>query len=141
MIETQRGLHNAAAIANGKGIDFVLIGTGALAVSLGGFPSVDKGHEDACRSVFDACRTAGVPCGIFTMSAEAAAKRRAEGYAFVTVANDIDVVSRGFAGAMTKFQDSATAASHNAAQRSNGMSGQLLIQFAAPTASCSLLLV
>ena len=37
----------------------------------------------------EACRTAGVPCGIFTMSAEAAAKRRDEGYAFVTVADDI----------------------------------------------------
>src|SRR5258708_9097814 len=59
MIETQRGVHNAAAIANGKGIDFVLICTGDLAVSLGGFPNVDKRHEDACRSVFDACRTAG----------------------------------------------------------------------------------
>src|SRR5882724_9792468 len=77
MIETQRGVHNAAAIANVKGIDFVLIGTGDLAISLGGFRNVDKRHEEACKTVFDACRTAGVPCGIFTMSAEAAAKRRA----------------------------------------------------------------
>jgi kynurenine formamidase/2-keto-3-deoxy-L-rhamnonate aldolase RhmA len=141
MIETQRGVDNASAIANVEGIDFVLIGTGDLAISLGGFPHVDARHEQACKAVFDACRAAGVPCGIFTMSAEAAAKRRAEGYAFVTVANDVDVLSRGFAGAMTKFQDSAATPSHNAAQRSNGMSGQILMQFAAALAEGSIRVV
>ena len=65
MIETQRGVHNASAIANVKGIDFVLIGTGDLAISLGGFPNVDQRHEQACKTVLDACRAAGVPCGIF----------------------------------------------------------------------------
>jgi kynurenine formamidase/2-keto-3-deoxy-L-rhamnonate aldolase RhmA len=141
MIETQRGVHNASAIAHTKGIDFVLIGTGDLAISLGGFPSVDKRHEEACRTVFDACKAAGVPCGIFTMSAEAAAKRRAEGYAFVVVGNDIDVVSRGFAGAMTKFRDSPAVAAHTATQRSSGMSGQLLMQFAAAVADGSIRVV
>ena len=82
----------------------MLIGTGDLAISLGGFPNVDQRHEEACKTVFDACKAAGVPCGIFTMSAEAAAKRRAEGYALVTVADDIGVTSRGFKAAMTKFQ-------------------------------------
>jgi kynurenine formamidase/2-keto-3-deoxy-L-rhamnonate aldolase RhmA len=130
MIETERGVHNAAAIVATAGIDFVLIGTGDLAISLGGFPNVDARHEDACRTVFHACKAAGMPCGIFTVSAEAAAKRRHEGYALVTVANDIDVVSRGFKSAMTKFQDSAHTAGHNAAQRSSGMSTQLLAQFA-----------
>jgi 2-keto-3-deoxy-L-rhamnonate aldolase RhmA len=106
MIETQGGVQNAAAIANTKGIDFVFIGTGDLAISLGGFPNVDKRHEEACQTVLKACKEAGVPCGVFTMSAEAAAKRRDEGYAFVTVADDIGVASRGFTAAMTKFQNS-----------------------------------
>lgn len=105
MIETQRGVRNAAAIASTPGIDFVLIGTGDLAVSLGGFPNVDARHEQACRAVLDACTAAGVPCGIFTGSAEAAAARRREGYAFVVVGNDIDVVARGFAGAMRRFNE------------------------------------
>src|SRR6476661_5517426 len=69
MIETQRGVHNAAAIAATAGIDFVLIGTGDLAISLGGFPNVDRRHEEACKAVLEACRATGVPCGIFTMSA------------------------------------------------------------------------
>jgi kynurenine formamidase/2-keto-3-deoxy-L-rhamnonate aldolase RhmA len=137
MIETQRGLHNASAIVNTKGIDFVFIGTGDLAISLGGFPSVDKRHEEACATVLDACRRAGVPCGIFTMSAETAAKRRDEGYAFVTVADDIGVASRGFKTAFAKFQDSASVQGHNAAQRSSGMSKELLARFAAALADAS----
>src|SRR5262249_51882139 len=99
MIETQRGVHNAAAIANTPGIDFVLIGTGDLALSLGGFPSADPRHEQACRTVLDACRKAQIPCAIFTGSTEAALKRRREGYALVVTANDVDVVSRGFSTA------------------------------------------
>jgi kynurenine formamidase/2-keto-3-deoxy-L-rhamnonate aldolase RhmA len=106
MIETQRGVRNAAAIASTPGIDFVLIGTGDLAVSLGGFPKVDARHEQACRAILAACDAAGVPCGIFTPSAEAAAARRREGYAFVVVGNDIDVVARGFTSAMTRFNRS-----------------------------------
>jgi kynurenine formamidase/2-keto-3-deoxy-L-rhamnonate aldolase RhmA len=141
MIETVRGVRNASAIAHTKGIDFVLIGTGDLAISLGGFPNVDKRHEDACRAVFEACKAAGVPCGIFTMTTGAAAKRRDEGYAFVTVADDINVVSRGFSAAMTKFRDSTSAASHNAMQTETGMSTQLLAQFATAIADGSIKVV
>jgi kynurenine formamidase/2-keto-3-deoxy-L-rhamnonate aldolase RhmA len=137
MIETVHAVQNASAIAHTKGIDFVFIGTGDLAISLGGFPNVDQRHEEACKTVFDACKAAGVPCGIFTMSAEAAAKRRDEGYAFVTVADDISVTSRGFKAALTKFQDSAPALGHNAAQRSDGMSKELLARFATALADGS----
>jgi hypothetical protein len=41
-------------------------------------------------------------------------ERRAEGYALVTVADDIGVTSRGFKARWTKFQDSAAAPAHNA---------------------------
>src|SRR5262245_51748291 len=54
MIETQRGVRNAAAIASTPGIDFVLIGTGDLAMSLGVAPGTAR-HEQACRTVFEAC--------------------------------------------------------------------------------------
>jgi kynurenine formamidase/2-keto-3-deoxy-L-rhamnonate aldolase RhmA len=141
MIETQRGVHNDAAIARTKGIDFVFIGTGDLAISLGGFPNVDQRHEEACKTVFDACKAARVPCGIFTMSAEAAAKRRTEGYAPVTVADDIGVTSRGFRAAMAKFQDSAAVPGHNATPRSSGMSKELLAQFASSLADGSVRVV
>jgi kynurenine formamidase/2-keto-3-deoxy-L-rhamnonate aldolase RhmA len=103
MIETVRGVRNAAAIANTPGVDFVLIGTGDLAISLGGFPRVDARHGEACASVLQACRAAGVACGIFTLNAEAAIARRRDGYPIVVVANDIDIVAGGFSRAMKEF--------------------------------------
>ncbi len=41
MIETAAGVENAEAIARVPGIDFVFIGTGDLALSLGCFPDID----------------------------------------------------------------------------------------------------
>lgn len=99
MIETAAGVERAAEIAAVPGLDFVFIGTGDLALSLGCFPEVDGRHEAACRAVRDACRAAGVPCGIYSASAEGAAARLAEGYAAAVAANDIDVAVAGFAAA------------------------------------------
>ena len=93
MIETERGVHNAQAIARTPGVDFVLIGSGDLSLSLA---STAMQVEDACRTVLQACRSAGTPCAIYTNSAEQAVARAREGYAMVTVANDITVVATGF---------------------------------------------
>ncbi len=107
MIETVRGVRQAAAIANTPGVDFVLIGTGDLAISLGGFPHVDQRHEEACKTVLDACKAANIPCGIFTGNVEGAKARRDQGYPIVVAANDIEVVAGGFARAMAQFSGSA----------------------------------
>ena len=107
MIETAAGVGQAEAIARTPGIDLLFIGTGDLALSLGCFPEPDERHEAACRRVFEACQAAGVPCGIFTASADEAAKRRAEGYALVVVANDIGVIGGGFAQAQDRFGSAA----------------------------------
>ena len=107
MIETVRGVRNAAAIANTPGVDFVLIGTGDLAISLGGFPHVDQRHGEACAAVLQACKAAGTACGIFTLNVDAALARRKDGYPIVVVANDIDIVSSGFGRAMDLFTGKA----------------------------------
>jgi 2-keto-3-deoxy-L-rhamnonate aldolase RhmA len=103
MIETLAGLKNAAAIAAVPGVDLVFIGTGDLALSLGAFPDAGGRHEDACRDILAACRAAWTPCGIFTTSAEAASKRRAQGYRLVVVADDITMIADGFKAATTAF--------------------------------------
>lgn len=103
MIETARGLANAEAIAAAPGIDFVFIGTGDLAISLGCFPTIDQRHEDACRAIKAACAKVGMPCGIFTTSAEAAIARAQEGYDLVVVANDIGILASGFQAARATF--------------------------------------
>jgi 2-keto-3-deoxy-L-rhamnonate aldolase RhmA len=107
MIETERAVENAAEIAGTPGIDFVFIGSGDLAISLGTFPQPDPRHAEACRRVLDTCKGKGVPCAIFTANAAAAIKRRREGYALVVVANDIDLIKGGFASAMNEFNDAA----------------------------------
>ena len=99
MIETVRGVANAAEIVATPGIDLVFLGTGDLALSIGCFPEFDERHEQACRSVQSACRSAGVHCGIFTGTAEAARERREQGFAATVAANDVDIVRRGFATA------------------------------------------
>jgi kynurenine formamidase/2-keto-3-deoxy-L-rhamnonate aldolase RhmA len=103
MIETQRGVDAAAAIANMPGVDFVLIGSVDLAVSLGGLPRFDARHAQACARVLQACKAAGIPCGIYTGDAAAAVARREEGYPVTVVANDIAVVVQGFSRAMAEF--------------------------------------
>ena len=103
MIETARGVANAAPIAATPGIDLVFIGTGDLALSLGCFPRVDARHEEACLAVLKACRQAGTPCGIFTGHTEAALARARDGYDLVVVANDIGIVTAGFGEAVARF--------------------------------------
>jgi 2-keto-3-deoxy-L-rhamnonate aldolase RhmA len=108
MIETARGADNAAEIAQTPGVDFVLIGTGDLSLSVG---TGDGGgsREAACRSILQACREAGRPCAIYTANGDEAIARVHEGYAMVVAATDITVVSQGFSAAMRRLRDNMQA--------------------------------
>jgi 2-dehydro-3-deoxyglucarate aldolase/4-hydroxy-2-oxoheptanedioate aldolase len=106
MIETVRGVENASAIARTPGVDFVLIGTGDLALSLGAAGG-KTARDDACGEVLQACREAAIPCAIFTTSVDDAVARVRDGYAMVVAANDIAVVTSGFGDAMRRFRKDA----------------------------------
>ena len=125
MIETLRGVKHAAAIASTPGVDFVLIGTGDLAVSLNGFPRVDERHAEACNAILEACRTAGIACGIYTGNADTAVARHRDGYPIVVVANDIGIVADGFTQAMTRFGGVTRAASSGIVQAAQASPGYL----------------
>jgi 2-keto-3-deoxy-L-rhamnonate aldolase RhmA len=103
MIETKAGLTNAAAIAATKNADFVFIGTGDLALSLGTQPG-STAHSKACNAILRACRKAGTPCGTFTMTVEAAAARAADGFWMTVVANDVSAVGGAFSTAAAVFK-------------------------------------
>ena len=92
MIETKRGVDNAAKIAKVPGVDMVFIGTGDLALSLGTFPEFDDRHEAAIEKVQAACRAAGTPCGVFTPFVTFALDRRRQGFQWVVLGSDIDMV-------------------------------------------------
>jgi 2-keto-3-deoxy-L-rhamnonate aldolase RhmA len=104
MIETARGAENAAAIARTPGVDFILIGTGDLSLSVG-FDDGGARRENACQRILHACREAGRPCAIYTANAQEAVARVREGYAMVIAATDITVVLQGFGEAMRRFRD------------------------------------
>jgi 2-keto-3-deoxy-L-rhamnonate aldolase RhmA len=108
MIETVRGVGNAGAIAHTPGVDFVLIGTGDLALSIGGDDAAAR-RDEACDRILRACRDAGTPCAIYTPTAADAAARVREGYAMVIAATDITLVAQGFSDAMQRFRSDVQA--------------------------------
>jgi len=131
MIETERGVLNAAAIARTPGVDFVLIGSGDLTLSLA---SRSRQVEDACRGVLQDCRSAGIPCAIYTNSAEQAVARACEGYAMVTVANDISVVTRGFNDTTRQYRSAMNTNSPSTSAADPSKPTKLLEDFAAAIA-------
>ncbi len=110
MIETAKGVENAAGIASVEGVDMVFIGTGDLSLSLGAFPAMHHDHSVACADVHRACNAAWTPCGVFTPSLELAKMRRAQGYRMVVMANDMDLLARGFNQASIGFTAKPVAA-------------------------------
>jgi 2-keto-3-deoxy-L-rhamnonate aldolase RhmA len=104
MIETSKGLANAASIATAKNVDFVFIGGGDLGLSLGVVPG-SKPHARACATILKACQQARRPCGLFTFGGRAAAEKIDEGYALTVVHNDVSAVSDAFSDAANAFRD------------------------------------
>lgn len=102
MIETELGLANAAEIIATPGIDMVFIGSGDLALSLGTGGPV--GLEEAIQQILRLCRSSGVPCGIFTASAEDARDRLSGGFAFVVAEDDIRLARNGIARSLTSVR-------------------------------------
>jgi 2-keto-3-deoxy-L-rhamnonate aldolase RhmA len=105
MIETDAGLAAAKEIAAVEGVDMIFIGTGDLSLSLGTFPTHRHDHTVACADIHRICRAAYMPCGVFTGRSEMAALARSQGYRMVTIANDIDIVQRGFVETTRRFRD------------------------------------
>jgi 2-keto-3-deoxy-L-rhamnonate aldolase RhmA len=102
LVETVQGVANAREICAVAGLDFVFVGTGDLALSRGDADPV--GLAASCAQVRDAAHACGLPCGLFTVSTQAACKALADGYDMVVVANDIDLAVRGFGDAVQASQ-------------------------------------
>jgi 2-keto-3-deoxy-L-rhamnonate aldolase RhmA len=103
MIETKKGVANAAAIAAAKNVDFVFIGTGDLALSLSTSPG-SAAHSRTCASILKACRKAGTPCGTFSFGGESAAAKIAECYAMTVVHNDVSAMTDAFEAEAAAFR-------------------------------------
>lgn len=90
MIETRRGLENAAEIAATPGLDGVYVGPSDLALSLGLQPTIRLEHPpvlEALAVIHAACADAGVIAGVHCLAAEDV-PMQAEHFAMVTAGGD-----------------------------------------------------
>ena len=71
MVETAEALGNVAEIAKTPGLTGVYIGPSDLALSMGHAPKLDPDEPavvDAVKRILDACKGAGVRCGIHCLA-------------------------------------------------------------------------
>jgi 4-hydroxy-2-oxoheptanedioate aldolase len=99
MVETRDGLDNVDEIAATPGLDAIFVGPSDLALALGLPPSPEAGPEH--QAALDAIRAAGarhgVPVGVHCNAGALAARRSAEGFAFVTIGEDHALLARAVA--------------------------------------------
>jgi 2-keto-3-deoxy-L-rhamnonate aldolase RhmA len=98
MLETERGVANAAEIVRVDGLGGVIVGAADLAASLGHLG--DPGHRDvvaAIDEIFAACAAADVPFGMFAADAEQVAELLGRGARIITVGSDLLFMERGSA--------------------------------------------
>jgi 2-dehydro-3-deoxyglucarate aldolase/4-hydroxy-2-oxoheptanedioate aldolase len=104
MIETAKGMENAAAIAAVPGVDMVFIGPFDLSLSIGAFPDFGPRHQEALETIKSATLAQGKYIGIFTPHGAAAADRRAQGFQMVILANDQDLVQSPSKAQVERFR-------------------------------------
>ena len=103
-IESGAAVRAAGEIARVDGVDFVFVGPGDLAASLGvpfGGPDV----ESEIASVLDVAREAGRPAGIWAGSARQAAERLEAGFALVILSSDLGFLADGLARALGELAE------------------------------------
>ncbi|MCT4717189.1 aldolase/citrate lyase family protein [Enterobacteriaceae bacterium H18W14] len=97
MIETREGLKNLDAILATDGLDGVFIGPNDLSLTLTGSACAESQHPEmlaAIEMVLARSREHNKLAGIFCTSGQAAADRLAQGFNFVTPANDVMQLGR-----------------------------------------------
>ena len=106
-IETREGLTHAAQIAAVDGVDALFIGPSDLAASLGHLGSPRHAEvRGAIDLIFSIAQTAHKPVGIFALDSNDARARIAQGFAFVSVATDIGLLSGGARQLAREFGES-----------------------------------
>jgi 4-hydroxy-2-oxoheptanedioate aldolase len=93
-IESDRAVGNAGEIARVEGLDFVFVGPGDLAASMG-VPFGDERADAAALSVLAMARDAGRAAGIWAPSAAGARRWLAAGFQLVIVGSDLGFLAEG----------------------------------------------
>jgi 2-dehydro-3-deoxyglucarate aldolase/4-hydroxy-2-oxoheptanedioate aldolase len=103
MIETAKGLDNAAAIAATPGVDLIFIGPADLGLSIGEFPEFGDRHAAAVKTIQQVCSDAGIGVGMFARTVEESLSYRDRGFHLVTLGSDISIITAGARQAVDAF--------------------------------------
>jgi len=98
MIETAAALDHLDDILSVEGLDAIYIGPSDLSLALGCKPAFDDLDDKAAQAVehiLERAKAHGVRAGIHNGSPEAACKRIAKGFQFVTVSSDARLMAAG----------------------------------------------
>ncbi len=107
MIETRQALDNLDAILAVKGLDAVYIGPADLSLALGcnpTFDDVDKPVAEAIDMILAKAKERGIVAGIHNGTPEAALKRIAKGFQFVTISSDARLMAAGAQQVVAKMR-------------------------------------
>ena len=111
MIETAKALENLDAILSTPGLDAIYIGPSDLSLALGCTPvfdDVDPPVAEAIDHILARAKAHGIVAGIHNGTPEAALKRIAKGFQFVTIASDARLMAAGAQGVMAKMRAAQT---------------------------------
>ncbi len=98
MIETAAALENLDDILSVKGLDAIYIGPSDLSLALGckpTFDDLDPRAAEAVEHILARAKAHGVVAGIHNGTPEAALRRIARGFQFVTVSSDARLIAAG----------------------------------------------
>ncbi len=107
MIETAKALDNLDDILSVEGLDAIYIGPSDLSLALGCTPTFDDLDPKAAEAVdhiLDRAKAHGVVAGIHNGAPEAALKRIAKGFRFVTVSSDARLMASGAQQVMARMR-------------------------------------
>jgi 4-hydroxy-2-oxoheptanedioate aldolase len=109
MIETAQALDNLDDILSVEGLDAIYIGPTDLSLSLGCNPTLDDVDPKAAQAIdhiLARAKAHGVVAGIHNAGTDAALKRVAKGFQFVTVSSDARLIAAGAQQVLSKMQAS-----------------------------------
>ena len=107
MIETKEALDNLDDILDVDGLDAIYIGPSDLSLALGckpTFDDVDPPAAEAIDHILARAKARGVVAGIHNGTPEAALKRIAKGFQFVTISSDARLMAAGAAQVMARMR-------------------------------------
>jgi len=105
-IESAAAVERAGALVAVAELDFVFVGPGDLAVSLG-VPFGDPVVAEAVAAVFDAARPVGMPVGIWAPTPAAARGWIERGVALVAVGSELGFLAESVAQALVEIRSAA----------------------------------